>query len=1144
MKNNFKFLKNVLGADDDYKKLLESIDGARVPLVCTGLSEIHKALVCACISEELSAPITVVTSDEAQAQALTKDLESFGVNVIEFPVRDYQFAGIIGESREYEHKRIHTLSAIADGDFEVLVVSVDAAMQYTIPKRSLVENSFTVNAGDCYDLERLCARLVSAGYVRSETVEGAGQFAVRGGILDIFTTHSALPFRIEFWGDEVDSISFFETETQRRTDSVNSIVITPASEVLCSRERLCEIVERLLSDKKLSDKRRERLEKDLEDIAADIFVSFDRYLPFIYEERTTVLDYAQDSVVFLSESANAAEHFKNIRTMLGEDISRLLEDGYLGKESNSFLITDAELYEKLSHCIILDSFARGKYEINPKALIDFNLKRSTAWNGDIGVLKEDLDYIISEKGRAVVLAGNEKAASILAEDLSQSGFVARYSGEISELADGVTVTVGTLSGGFELVNEKFMLVTARGFVNASKKAVKRPKDSRAVGSLDELKTGDLVVHTAHGIGVFSGIQHITNSGITKDYIKIKYAGQDVLYVPVTQLDLVSRYIGADSEGVKLNKLGSSEWQKTRSRVKKAVRDMAKELTRLYAKRMAAKGYAFSPDTDLQNNFERRFPFEETEDQLRCVNEIKKDMERGVPMDRLLCGDVGFGKTEVALRAAFKCICEGKQCALLVPTTILAWQHYNTALRRIGELPVTLKLLSRFVPPKQQEQIVKEVAKGRVDMIIGTHRLISKDVKFKDLGLVIIDEEQRFGVAQKERLKELYPYVDILTLSATPIPRTLNMAMTGLRDMSTLDEAPGDRHPVQTYVLEQSNSILYDAIRKELRRGGQVYYLHNRVESIDKVAARIKIAVPEARVEVAHGKMSEETLSSVWQRLMEHEIDILVCTTIIETGVDVANVNTLIIEDADRFGLSQLHQLRGRVGRSSRRAYAYFCFRTGKVLGEDAVKRLEAIREFTEFGSGFRIAMRDLEIRGAGSILGGAQHGNMEAVGYDMYLKLLNEAMKENEGEEEKPEVVCTIDLNVPAHIPEDYINSLPARLGIYKRIADIESEADVSDVIDELCDRFGEPPRSVMGLIDIALLRNKAIASDIYEIVRDGNNVLLRLRVLNQETFLKLGSVFGERLRLITSGEIPTISIKLKKGQNLSGIVNEIVNAL
>ncbi len=1143
MKKQFEFLNRVLKKDSDYNSLISCIDAGAVPAVCTGLSGIHKAVVIASAAKEMQMPVTVVASGEAEAHALWSDLVALGVHALHFPSRDYRFAGVISESREYEHKRIHTLSALADGDFDVLVLAVDAALQYTVPVRSLKENSFSLRVGDTYSLTRLTERLVNAGYVRSEMVEGAGQFSLRGGILDVFTTNCALPHRVEFWGDEIDSISFFETETQRRTEAVDSLTITPACEVLCGEEQLEEIILKLLKDEKVSDIRRERLNKDLDELHGGILGSLDRFLPFIYNDSPTVLDYIEDSIIFLTESANITERIKNIRWQTEEDMARLLEEGYIGKEGDKFLISDEEFYSKASTAVILDSFARNRYELTPKTLLDFNVKRSSPWNGDPEILKEDLDYILSSGGSAVVLCGTEKAGKILAEDLSNDGLPARYLSEITELVRGVTVTVGALSGGFELIESKFMLVTGRGAVAAAKKSVRRPKDSRAVGSLDELKVGDAVVHSAHGIGIFGGIEHITNSGITKDYIKIKYAGQDVLYVPVTQLDLVSRYIGADAENVKLNKLGSAEWHKTRSRVRKAVKDMAKQLTALYAKRMAAKGYAFSPDTDLQNNFERRFPYEETEDQLRCVNEIKADMERGVPMDRLLCGDVGFGKTEVALRAAFKCICEGKQCALLVPTTILAWQHYNTALRRIGELPVTVKLLSRFVSPKQQEKTVSDLAKGRVDMIIGTHRLISKDVKFKDLGLVIIDEEQRFGVAQKERLKELYPHVDILTLSATPIPRTLNMAMTGLRDMSSLDEAPGDRHPVQTYVLEQSNSILYDAIRKELRRGGQVYYLHNRVESIEKVAARIKIAIPEARIEVAHGKMNEDTLSGVWQRLIEHETDILVCTTIIETGVDVANVNTLIIEDADRMGLSQLHQLRGRVGRSSRRAYAYFCFRTGKVLGEEAVKRLEAVREFTEFGSGFKIAMRDLEIRGAGSILGGAQHGNMEAVGYDMYLKLLAEAMKEDAGEQVKPDVVCTIDLNVPAHIPEDYIISLPARLGIYKRIADIVDEDDVSDVIDELCDRFGEPPKTVMGLIDIALLRNKAIAADIYEIVREGEDILLRMTAFNRDTFLKLGGAFAQNMRLL-NGDVPTIAIRPKKAQNLSAVVKEIVNVL
>ena len=1143
MKKQFEFLNSVLNRDSEFNALASCIDAGAVPAVCTGLSGIHKAVIAGGISDRFRLPVTVVTSGEAEAYSLWSDLVALGVDALHFPSRDYRFSGVLSESREYEHKRKHTLSALADGDFGVLVLAVDAAIQYTVPPKSLKENSFSLNVGDTYDLTKLAARLVSAGYVRSEMVEGAGQFSLRGGILDVFTTGAALPYRIEFWGDEIDSISFFETETQRRTDSLDSLVITPACEVLCTEERLAEIIKQQLKSKNISDVRRERLNKDLEELSSGIFCSFDRYLPFIYPEHPTVLDYTADSIVFLSESADISEHLKNIRWQMSEDVSRLLEDGYMGREGENFLLSDSQLYSRLSSGIILDSFARNRYELNPKTLLDFNVKRSSPWNGDPSVLREDLDYILSSGGSAVVLCGSEKAGKLLAEDLTDSGLPAHFLSEIKEPVKGVTVTVGALSGGFELVESKFMLVTGRGTVAAAKKSVRRPKDSRAVGSLDELKPGDPVVHVAHGIGIFSGIEHITNSGITKDYIKIKYAGQDVLYVPVTQLDLVSRYIGADSDSLKLNKLGSSEWQKTRTRVRKAVKDMAKQLTALYAKRLAAKGYAFSPDTDLQNNFERRFPYEETEDQLRCVSEIKADMERAVPMDRLLCGDVGFGKTEVALRAAFKCICDGKQCALLVPTTILAWQHYNTAVRRIGDLPVTVKLLSRFVSPKQQQKTVSDLAKGRVDMIIGTHRLISKDVKFKDLGLVIIDEEQRFGVAQKERLKELYPQVDILTLSATPIPRTLNMAMTGLRDMSSLDEAPGDRHPVQTYVLEQSNSILYDAIRKELRRGGQVYYLHNRVESIEKVAARIKTAVPDARVEVAHGKMNEDALSGVWKRLIEHETDILVCTTIIETGVDVANVNTLIIEDADRMGLSQLHQLRGRVGRSNRRAFAYFCFRTGKVLNEDAVKRLEAVREFTEFGSGFKIAMRDLEIRGAGSILGGAQHGNMEAVGYDMYLKLLNEAMQEDSAEETKPDVVCTIDLNVPAHIPEDYIVSLPARLGIYKRIADIVDENDVSDVIDELCDRFGEPPKSVMGLIDIALLRNKAYAGGIYEIVREGNDVMLRMTAFNQETFLKLGNAFADRMRLL-SADTPTIAIKPKKAQNLSSVINEIVNAL
>ena len=689
-----------------------------------------------------------------------------------------------------------------------------------------------------------------------------------------------------------------------------------------------------------------------------------------------------------------------------------------------------------------------------------------------------------------------------------------------------------------------MLITHRFIAPEGKKHKRKHKAGQEIGSLDELKKGDYVVHEAHGIGIFDGINRITQGGVTKDYIKIKYAKSDVLYVPVTQLDLVSKYIGAaENGGVRLNRLGGSEWQKTRKRVKAAVKDMAKQLTALYAKRMAVKGYAFSPDTDLQNDFERRFEYEETDDQLRCINEIKHDMERETPMDRLLCGDVGFGKTEVALRAAFKCISEGKQCALLVPTTILAMQHYNTIIRRFGEMPVSVGLLNRFVSPKEQARVIADLKCGRLDMVVGTHRLISKDVSFKNIGLVIIDEEQRFGVAQKEKLKEQYPFVDILTLSATPIPRTLNMALSGLRDMSSIDEAPGDRHPVQTYVLEYNLGVITDAINKEIRRGGQVYYLHNRVESIERCAGVLKAKLPDINIGIAHGQMSEDELTDVWQRLVEHEIDLLVCTTIIETGVDVPNANTLIIEEADKMGLAQLHQLRGRVGRSPRRAYAYFCFRRNVQLSDVASKRLEAIREFTEFGSGFKIAMRDLEIRGAGSILGGEQHGNMEAVGYDMYLKLLSQAVNEENGQPETEDMPCTVDLNISAHIPESYIESLPARLGIYKRIAAIRTDDDVSDVIDELCDRFGEPPQAVMGLIDVAILRSKAAAADICEITGNANTAILHINSIKPEAVAKLSEHFGSRFSL-NAASTPVYTVRMRAGQKMSDLAAELAKAL
>ena len=696
----------------------------------------------------------------------------------------------------------------------------------------------------------------------------------------------------------------------------------------------------------------------------------------------------------------------------------------------------------------------------------------------------------------------------------------------------VAVTCGKLSSCFEYRSADFLLITFANVSVQSKKRKPRYKKGEAIKGLSDLSVGDLVVHSMHGIGVFDGIKKMEVQGVVKDYIKIKYAGEDVLYVPVTQLDLVSKYIGArDDVTVKLNKLNSTTWYNTKQRVKKAVREMAKELITIYSARLKAKGHAFSEDTEWQKEFEERFEYQETDDQLRCTEEIKADMERQAPMERLLCGDVGFGKTEVALRSVFKCVMDSKQCAILVPTTILAWQHYNTMLKRFGNYPINIEMLSRFRSPKQQKEIVKKLKTGQIDVVVGTHRLVQKDIEFKDLGLVIIDEEQRFGVAHKERLKSLYPNVDILALSATPIPRTLNMAMSGIRDMSVIEEAPTDRHPVQTYVMEHDAGVIADVIKRELRRGGQVYYIHNKIDSIEECALRIRNRVPEARIAIAHGKMSEEELSRVWNDLIEQQIDVLVCTTIIETGVDVPNCNTLVIEDADNMGLSQLYQLRGRVGRSGRRAFAYFTFRRGRVMSDIATKRLNAIREFTAFGSGFKIALRDLEIRGAGNILGAQQHGHMESVGYDMYLRLLSEAIADEKGETLDNKVEdCQIDIRVSAHIPDEYIENNAHKIDMYKRIASIRNADDARDVVDELLDRFGEPPQVVMGLIDVALCRNRASALGIKEISQKGDTVLLYPEVMNADTAKRLVTELKRRV-LVNAGTTPYFAVKTEKGE-------------
>ena len=769
--------------------------------------------------------------------------------------------------------------------------------------------------------------------------------------------------------------------------------------------------------------------------------------------------------------------------------------------------------------VFLDNFTHGSYDFQLKELISFTAKQLSLWSGSYKVLKEDLDMDFNSSTTTVILAGTAKSAASLEQQLKDDNYPAVYVKDIENpLPNTIYVMGGALSAGFEYPSAGFKLIT-HGIVFApQRKKPKRPKNAQQIYSLEELSIGDYVVHTKFGIGVYKGINKIEKEGIIKDYITILYAKDDELYVPVTQLDMVSKYIGPKEDNrVKLSKLGGTDWAKAKSRVRSA-------------------------DSEWHHDFASHFEYEETSDQLRCIDEITSDMERTAPMDRLLCGDVGFGKTEVALRAAFKCVADSKQCALLCPTTILAWQHYQTALRRFEGFPVKIELLSRFRTTAQQGEVIRALKRGEVDMVIGTHRLISKDIQFRDLGLVIIDEEQRFGVAQKEKFKEMCKNIDVLTLSATPIPRTLNMAMSGIRDMSVLEEAPQDRQPVQTYVMEYDREVIFDAIRRELRRGGQVFYLHNSVDTIERCAYDIMEGIPEAKVGVGHGKMSEQQLSEVWRQMLEQEINVLVCTTIIETGVDIPNANTLIIDNADYMGLSQLHQLRGRVGRSSRRAYAYFTFRPMKVLTEVSAKRLAAIEEFTEFGSGFKIAMRDLEIRGAGNVLGAQQHGHMEIVGYDMYLKLLNEAIREERGEEALPEdIECSIDVPIPAYIPEDYISSLKLRIAMYRRIADIRTKEDADDVIDELIDRFGDVPQAVMGLIEVALIRNTASSYGIYEIKQLDTSMLLFLTDVRTKKVADLLDKLTGQAVLKLDGK-PHIQVRIKKYTPPLKVLTQIFN--
>ena len=1145
-----KFLKNILLNTHEYQLLLKSVNQKNSSVGLTGLSLIHKSHIIYSLCKENNRRAFVFAADEIEAQRMSNDLLSMGLKAYIYQLRDFNFCDVDSKSREYEHKRLGVLLNVVNNNFDVIITYIDAGLQYTIPKDILKKKTAILKVSLNITSEKVIDILLSCGYDRYDQVEGEGQFSVRGGILDFFPPGSDYPVRIEFWGDEIDTLSYFDIETQRRLENIDEIILLPSTEVLVEDKsglikKIQDVLITLNSDK--MSKTKEILETEIEKLKNNIIPgSIDKFISLIYEKLDTLFDYIEsDDIIFVSEPLKMKDRIKSVMWQWNQDLEDYLSEGILCKSLAKFsedYIYALGFFEN-RNLIYMDTFFHNSYDIKINNQINFLAKSLNTWNGSIKTLCEDLNSFMNKDYSCVVLAGTKKSAINLVDDLNENKIFSEFKEELDFPVNGkVTVMPGALSSGFEYKGTSFSLITYSNVVNISKKRKRNKKNTKELYNLSDLKIGDYVVHSIHGIGTFEGIHKMDVHNVTKDYIKIKYAKGDTLYVPVTQLDLVSKYIGPREDmHIKISRLGGNEWKKSKARVKAAVKDMAKELIKLYSERMQSQGHAFPEDNEWQKDFESHFEYEETEDQIRCIQEIKEDMERKSPMDRLLCGDVGFGKTEVALRAAFKCVTDSKQCALLVPTTILAWQHYQTISKRFEGYPVKIEILSRFRTQKQQKEIIEKIRTGEIYLVVGTHRLVQKDVEFKDLGLVIIDEEQRFGVAQKERFKSIEKNVDVLTLSATPIPRTLNMAMSGIRDMSTLEEAPQDRYPVQTYVLEYDSVIINEAIRKELRRGGQVFYLHNKVESIERIATSIKLQIPEANVGVGHGKMSESELSEVWRKMIDQEINVLVCTTIIETGIDLPNANTLIIDNADCMGLSQLHQIRGRVGRSSRRAYAYFTFKRNKILSDISQKRLSAIREFTEFGSGFKIAMRDLELRGAGNILGAEQHGNMEDVGYDMYLKLLNDAINEEKGEVvDNYELECLVDLNIQAHIPDNYISNLNQRLDVYRRISNIRNTDDASDVVDELIDRFGDLPRAVKGLIDIALIRTGAACIGIYEVKQIKGFLNLYMKKIDMSQISKIMKNIKNKV-LVNASSRPYISIKIEESEDPIDILQKVI---
>ena len=1110
-----------LGKSNKFVDLSKQIENKKSPISISGLTDVGMVELLSAINQYNKKPILLITYNEIQAKQILEIIENFEKEkAVLFPKKEIVTYDFVAESKDLPYERIETLNKIKDKKNLIVVTTIEALMQKLPPKEILFKNILEFKVGDIYNLDELKKTLVNLGYSRCEFIEGRGQFSVRGGIVDI-SINDTLGVRIEFWGDEVDSIRNFNITSQRSINTLDKIKIYPAHEFVLdnSIEEICKKITKKLTE----EKQEEILEQDIEQIKAGNYISkIDKYFNEFYDKQSTLLEYLNDNyLIILDEISKIEARQRNISQDNSNLIKNLIEKEKIVPEALKN-ITSIDLNQLENEKSVI-YFEKQDIVTNRQAeKYTFNYRQINYYKSEIENLFEDIKRWNKEQKSIYVMVSTKEKAKKLKEILEKEEIACTIDEKLDKTIivksteKIVTITIGKLPNGFENFEINQVVVSADELIEGKKKktfANKAYKEGEKVVFAD-LKIGDYVVHKNYGIGIFVGVNTITADGTTKDYIKLKYKNDAILYVPTSQLDSIRKYVGGDAINPPINSLGSKDWIKTKEKVKKNLRAVAKELIELYAKREKAKGYAFSKDTPWQSQFENSFPYQETDDQLRCIEEVKKDMENQRPMDRLLCGDVGYGKTEVAIRAAFKAVMDHKQVAYLVPTTVLAQQQYEEFRDRMAEFPIKVDILNRFKSKKYQDEVVKKLKLGEVDIVIGTHRMLSKDVEFKDIGLLIIDEEHRFGVKAKEKIKEYKSNIDVLTMTATPIPRTMHMSIVGIRDMSVIYEPPHNRKPVQTYVLEYDQEVIKEAITKELERDGQVFYIYNRVDTIQKKADEISRLVPEAKVSYAHGRMSGNQIEEIMQDFIDKKSNVLVCTTILESGIDIANANTIIVENADRMGLAALYQIRGRVGRSDRQAYAYITYRKDKMLSEEADKRLKAIKEFTEFGSGFKIAMRDLEIRGGGSLLGEIQSGHLEQVGYDTYCNLLDEVVKEMQGTEIESDIDIQIDLNVTSYIPDEYIEDSAQKIEIYQNIALCRKEEDIQNVVDEIIDRFGNMPAELENLLDIARIKYLAKPFSISKIASKRTAVVFTFEQSKYEIDLqKLLKTYKNRIK-------------------------------